>query len=107
VRLFCGRLAAFTFWGWQAVIVLASVTLPLGITQGKEYAELEWPIDLLIAVVWIAYAVVFIGTIARRRVRHIYVANWFFAAAPRRFCLSRLLLPEEVSYSPSSSLVSA
>ena len=80
VRLFCGPLAAFTFWGWQAVIVLAAVTLPLGITQGKEYAELEWPIDLLIAVVWIAYAVVFIGTIAKRRIRHIYVANWFFAA---------------------------
>ena len=80
VRLFCDRLAAFTFWGWQAVIVLAAVTLPLGITQGKEYAELEWPIDLLITVVWVSYAVVFIGTIARRRIRHIYVANWFFAA---------------------------
>ena len=64
VRLFCDRLAAFTFWGWQAVIVLAAVTLPLGITQGKEYAELEWPIDLLITVVWVSYAVVFIGTIA-------------------------------------------
>ena len=80
VRLICRRLAAFTFWGWQAVIVLAAITLPLGITQGKEYAELEWPIDVLIAVVWIAYAFVFIGTIAIRRVRHIYVANWFFAA---------------------------
>ena len=80
VRLICRRLAAFTFWGWQAVIVLAAITLPLGITQGKEYAELEWPIDILIALVWIAYAFVFIGTIAIRRVRHIYVANWFFAA---------------------------
>lgn len=80
VRLICRRLATFTFWGWQAVIVLAAVTLPLGITQGKEYAELEWPIDILIALVWIAYAFVFIGTIAIRRVRHIYVANWFFAA---------------------------
>jgi len=80
VRLFCDRLAAFTFWGWQAVIVLAAITLPLGITQGKEYAELEWPIDLLIAVVWVSYAVVFLGTVAKRRVRHIYVANWFFAA---------------------------
>ena len=80
VRLICRRLAAFTFWGWQAVIVLAAITLPLGITQGKEYAELEWPIDVLIALVWIAYAFVFIGTIAIRRVRHIYVANWFFAA---------------------------
>src|SRR5262245_23015252 len=80
VRLFADRLAAFTFWGWQAVIVAAAVTLPLGITQSREYAELEWPIDLLIAVVWVAYAVVFFGTIAKRRVKHIYVANWFYAA---------------------------
>jgi cytochrome c oxidase cbb3-type subunit 1 len=80
VRLFSDRLAAFTFWGWQAVIVLAAITLPLGITSSKEYAELEWPIDILIAVVWVAYAVVFFGTLARRRVPHIYVANWFFGA---------------------------
>jgi cytochrome c oxidase cbb3-type subunit 1 len=80
VRLFSDRLAAFTFWGWQAVIVAAAVSLPLGITQGKEYAELEWPIDLLITIVWVVYAVVFFGTIARRRVQHIYVANWFFAS---------------------------
>jgi cytochrome c oxidase cbb3-type subunit 1 len=81
VRLFGGdRLAAFTFWGWQAVIVLAAITLPMGMTSGKEYAELEWPIDLLIAVVWVCYAVVFLGTLVKRRVSHIYVANWFFAA---------------------------
>ena len=80
VPLFLPKLAMFTFWGWQAVIVLAAVTLPLGITQGKEYAELEWPIDLLIAVVWVAYAIVFFGTIGIRKVRHIYVANWFFGA---------------------------
>jgi cytochrome c oxidase cbb3-type subunit 1 len=79
-RLFCDRLAAFTFWGWQAVIVSAAITLPLGITSSKEYAELEWPIDLLIAAVWIAYAVVFFGTLFKRRVEHIYVANWFFGA---------------------------
>jgi cytochrome c oxidase, cbb3-type, subunit I len=79
-RLFSDRLAAFTFWGWQLVIVLAAITLPLGITQSKEYAELEWPIDLLIAVVWVAYAVVFFGTIVKRKIKHIYVANWFFAA---------------------------
>ena len=78
-RLFSDGLAAFTFWGWQLVIVLAAITLPLGITTSKEYAELEWPIDILIAVVWVAYAVVFFGTIAKRRVKHIYVANWFFA----------------------------
>ena len=79
-RLFGGSLAAFTFWGWQLVIVLAAITLPMGMTSAKEYAELEWPIDVLIAVVWIAYAVVFLGTLARRKVKHIYVANWFFAA---------------------------
>ena len=78
VRLFCDKLAAFTFWGWQLVIVLAAVTLPLGFTTGKEYAELEWPIDILIAVVWVAYAVVFFGTIFKRKVTHIYVANWFY-----------------------------
>ena len=80
VRLLSDRLAAFVFWGWQLVIVLAAVTLPLGLTQGKEYAELEWPIDILIAVVWVAYAVLYLGTIAIRKVKHIYVANWFFAA---------------------------
>ena len=79
VRLFADKLAAFTFWGWQAVIVLAAITLPVGMTSGKEYAELEWPIDLLIAVVWVSYAVVFFGTMVKRRVSHIYVANWFFA----------------------------
>ena len=80
VRLFGGRLAAFTFWGWQLVIVLAAITLPMGFTSAKEYAELEWPIDILIAVVWVSYAIVFFGTIAKRRVKHIYVANWFFGA---------------------------
>ena len=80
VRLLSDKLAAFVFWGWQAVIVAAAITLPLGMSQSKEYAELIWPIDILIAVVWIAYAVLFFGTIAIRRVKHIYVANWFFGA---------------------------
>jgi cytochrome c oxidase cbb3-type subunit I len=80
VRLFSDKLAAFTFWGWQAVIVAAVITLPLGFTTTKEYAELEWPIDILITIVWVAYAVVFFGTIVKRRVRHIYVANWFFGS---------------------------
>ncbi len=79
-RLFSDGLAAFTFWGWQAVIVGAAITLPMGLTMGKEYAELIWPLALLVAVVWVAYAVVFFGTIVKRRVRHIYVANWFFGA---------------------------
>ncbi|HSS64067.1 MAG TPA: cytochrome-c oxidase, cbb3-type subunit I [Gammaproteobacteria bacterium] len=80
VRLYAERLASFTFWGWQAVILLAAVTLPLGITTTKEYAELEWPIDILITVVWLSYAVVFFGTLAKRRVKHIFVANWFYGA---------------------------
>ncbi len=79
-RLLSDRLAAFHFWGWQLVIVLAAISLPLGYTQGKEYAELEWPIDVLITVVWVTYAIVFFGTIMRRKTAHIYVANWFYGA---------------------------
>jgi cytochrome c oxidase cbb3-type subunit I len=79
-KLFMPRLALFTFIGWQLVIVAAAISLPLGMTQGKEYAELEWPIDVLIAVVWVSYAIVFFGTLGTRKVRHIYVANWFFGA---------------------------
>ncbi|GHY00516.1 cytochrome c oxidase, subunit CcoN [Vibrio cholerae] len=79
-RLFGGPLVPFTFWGWQAIIVSAAITLPLGYTSGKEYAELEWPIDIAIAAVWVAYAVVFFGTLVKRKTSHIYVANWFFGA---------------------------
>jgi cytochrome c oxidase cbb3-type subunit 1 len=80
VRLFSRTLSLVHFWGYQAVIVLAAITLPLGITRGKEYAELEWPIALLLTVVWLIYAIVFFGTIGIRKVRHIYVANWFYGA---------------------------
>ena len=79
-RLFNDVLSRAHFWGWQLIIVLAAVTLPLGITSGKEYAELEWPIDILITVVWVIFAVNFFGTIVRRRERHIYVAIWFYIA---------------------------
>lgn len=79
-RLFGGPLVPFTFWGWQAIIVSAAITLPLGYTSGKEYAELEWPIDIAIALVWVSYAVVFFGTLVKRKTSHIYVANWFFGA---------------------------
>ena len=74
------KLAAFSFWGWQVVIVAAAITLPIGFTSTKEYAELEWPIDILITLVWLAYAAVFFATIAKRRTSHIYVANWFYGA---------------------------
>jgi cytochrome c oxidase cbb3-type subunit 1 len=79
-RLISDGLAAFTFWGWQLVILLAAITLPLGLTSAKEYAELEWPIDILITVVWVVYAIVFMGTVFKRKTAHIYVANWFYMA---------------------------
>ena len=79
-RLWSDKLSAFHFWGWQAIIFAAALTLPNGITQSKEYAELEWPIDVAVAVVWVAFAVNFFGTIAKRRERHIYVAVWFYIA---------------------------
>ena len=91
VRLISDRLARFVFWGWQAAMVGAVITLPLGITQGKEYAELEWPLDILIAVVWVAYGWLFFGTIAKRRVKHIYVANWFFGAYIIGVCLLHIV----------------
>ena len=79
-RLISDTLAAFTFWGWQAVIVGAVLTLPQGFTTSKEYAELEWPLAILLAIVWITYAIVFFGTIVKRKVKHIYVGNWFYGA---------------------------
>jgi len=79
-RIFSDKLSWFHFWGWQAIIVSAALTLPFGITQGKEYAELEWPIDVAIAVVWVAFAINFFGTIAKRRERHLYVSIWFYIA---------------------------
>ncbi len=80
-RMFSDRLSRLHFWGWQAIIVAAALTLPFGYTQGKEYAELEWPIDIAIAVVWVGFfGVNFFGTLARRRERHLYVALWFYIA---------------------------
>ncbi len=79
-RVFSDLLSAIHFWGWQLIILAAAITLPLGITQSKEYAELEWPIDLAITVVWVVFAINFFGTLARRRERHMYVAIWFYIA---------------------------
>jgi cytochrome c oxidase cbb3-type subunit I/II len=78
VRMWSDKLSAIHFWGWQAVIVAAAITLPLGMTEAKEYAELIWPIDVAITLVWIAFAVNFFATIAVRRVKHLYVAIWFY-----------------------------
>ncbi len=77
-RLWSNKLAWFTFIGWNLIIVSAVISFPLGLTQGKEYAELEWPIDIAIAVVWLSYMFNFIMTIANRKTSHIYVSNWFF-----------------------------
>ncbi len=79
-RLFNDLLSKVHFWGWQLIIVSAALTLPFGISTGKEYAELEWPIDILITLIWVVFAVNFFGTIIRRRERHIYVAIWFYIA---------------------------
>lgn len=79
-RMFSDLLSQIHFWGWQLIIVAAAVTLPLGITQSKEYAELEWPIDLAVVVVWVVFALNFFGTIAKRREKHLYVAIWFYIA---------------------------
>src|SRR5690554_6453013 len=79
-RLALEKLAKFTFWGWQLACVLAAVTVPLGITQSKEYAEPEWFVDILITIVWVAFGAVFFATLAKRRIKHIYVANWYYGA---------------------------
>lgn len=79
-RMFSDLLSKIHFWGWQSIILCAALTLPLGITTSKEYAELEWPIDILIALVWVVFAINMFGTIAKRREKHMYVAIWFYVA---------------------------
>ena len=79
-RMFNDVLSRINFWGWQAIIVAAAITLPLGFTSSKEYAELEWPIDIAVVVVWVVFGINLIGTILKRRQRHIYVAIWFYIA---------------------------
>ena len=79
-RMFSDFLSWLNFWGWQSIIVAAAVTLPLGLTTSKEYAELEWPIDIAIALIWVVFAVNLFGTIIKRREKHMYVAIWFYIA---------------------------
>ena len=79
-RMFSDLLSRIHFWGWQLIILAAAVTLPLGITTSKEYAELEWPIDIAITLIWVVFAINFFGTIIKRRERHMYVAIWFYIA---------------------------
>lgn len=88
-RMFSDTLSQIHFWGWQLIIVSAAVTLPLGLTTSKEYAELEWPIDIAITIIWVVFGGNMIGTIVRRRVKHLYVAIWFYLAtfSLLRFCI--------------------
>ncbi|MCA6422393.1 MAG: cytochrome-c oxidase, cbb3-type subunit I [Flavobacterium sp.] len=79
-RMYSNFLSNLHFWGWQLIIVAAAITLPLGYTTSKEYAELEWPIDIAIALIWVAFGINMIGTIIKRRERHLYVAIWFYIA---------------------------
>ncbi|GAB5526861.1 MAG: cytochrome-c oxidase, cbb3-type subunit I [Roseivirga sp.] len=79
-RMFSDMLSWIHFWGWQLIIVAAAITLPLGLTSSKEYAELEWPIDIAIALIWVVFGINMIGTILKRRERHMYVAIWFYIA---------------------------
>ncbi|MGR5222545.1 cytochrome-c oxidase, cbb3-type subunit I [Vibrio parahaemolyticus] len=103
--LFNKSLSWMVFWGWQVILLLALLSLPMGYTTSKEYAELEWPIDLLIVLVWVLYAVLFFGTIAKRKVQHIFVANWFFAAfiivIAMIFIVNNLAMPASLTKSYS------
>jgi cytochrome c oxidase cbb3-type subunit I/II len=79
-RMFSDVLSKINFWGWQIIILAAAVSLPLGLTTGKEYAELEWPIDIAITLIWVVFGWNMFGTILKRRERHLYVAIWFYIA---------------------------
>ncbi|MEO1627916.1 MAG: cbb3-type cytochrome c oxidase subunit I, partial [Bacteroidota bacterium] len=79
-RMYSDLLSKINFWGWQSIIVAAAITLPLGITSSHEYAELEWPIDIAIALVWVVFGINMFGTIFKRREEHLYVAIWFYIA---------------------------
>jgi cytochrome c oxidase cbb3-type subunit I/II len=102
-RMFSDLLSHLHFWGWQLIIVSAAVTLPLGLTTSKEYAELEWPIDIAIALVWVIFAVNVFGTIAKRRERHLYVAIWFYIATLIAIAMLHIFNSLEVVAGPFKS----
>ncbi len=102
-RMFSDWLSWFNFWGWQIIIVSAAITLPLGYTTSKEYAELEWPIDLAITIVWVAFAVNLFGTIAKRREKHMYVAIWFYIATVITIAVLHITNSMEMPWSPLKS----
>jgi len=98
-RMFSDALSWFNFWGWQAIIVSAAITLPLGMTSSKEYAELEWPIDIAIAVVWVAFCINLFGTLWKRREKHMYVAIWFYIATAITVALLHIVNSMEIPVS--------
>jgi cytochrome c oxidase cbb3-type subunit I/II len=101
--MFSKALSAVHFWGWQLIIVLAAVSLALGYTTSKEYAELEWPIDILITLVWVVFAVNMFGTIIKRRERHIYVAIWFYIATVVTVAMLHIVNSMEIPVSLTKS----
>jgi len=109
-RMYSDILSKIHFWGWQLIIVLAAITLPLGFTQSKEYAELEWPIDLLVALVWVVFTINLVMTVVKRRVRHIYVAIWFYLSTAvtiaMLYIFNNLSLPVSLSSMKSYSVYS-
>lgn len=102
-RMFSDKLSKFHFWGWQSIIVLGALTLLLGYTTGKEYAELEWPIDILIAAVWVAFGWNMFGTILKRRERHLYVAIWFYIATFVTVAMLHIVNSIEIPFSMMKS----
>jgi len=109
-RMYNDTLSRIHFWGWQLIIVLAAITLPLGFTQSKEYAELEWPIDILVALIWVVFTINLIMTVVKRRVRHIYVAIWFYLSTAvtiaMLYIFNNLTLPVGLSTMKSYSVYS-
>ncbi|QPT39929.1 Nitric oxide reductase subunit B [Oligella ureolytica] len=101
--LFAPRLAAFTFWAWMFIWAAAAISFSMGYTSTKEYAETEWLLDILITIVWVSYAVVFFGTVAKRRTKHIYVANWFYGAYIITIAMLHIVNNLEVPWSLAKS----
>jgi cytochrome c oxidase cbb3-type subunit I/II len=102
-RMFSDRLSWIHFWGWQLIIVAAAITLPLGLTNGAEYAELIWPIDIAIALIWIVFGINLFGTIIVRREKHLYVAIWFYIATWVTVALLHIVRSIELPYSLTGS----
>ncbi len=102
-RMASDLLGKIHFWGWQAIIVAAAITLPLGFTQGKEYAELEWPIDIAIAVIWVVFAINFFWTLKKRNEKHLYVAIWFYIATIVTVAVLHIVNSLSLPWSPLKS----